>query len=472
MDPVAFVVGMTATLVVRAVDAAGDPAPPAGLDNVSSWRFVMAEDWDEGTSPCWVTDDVAYDAQTATWTIPVANTRTARMLAALGTDGSIEIGCEIVGLADGGAWDRPAYVLQWSAEMLGRRDSGQAPTPDPATGDVRATELVSRYGETKVVASSDGVATLSRPSSRDIAYSVAGARIVLRWPAWIDASTQPTILSVDGIEDASVSGLMIFSGGEYWGEYAIHQEASFDGIRKDSFGRVAFFFVASEQGLVPASAVGETPAATETKRLLTPDDIPAVPSAATAAPVMDGTANVGSSARWAREDHVHPSDTSRMPATATGLDILENSTTGAVPIANRLADHAGKIAANLAAIRYRPFVVLDPPGNTIAIDPDVGTYRFVAPHYDDGGDVNYCFIPAFTFSNVPTGNGYLSFEIEMQIGASEVAIADGNVSPFTPPTWLDGGELPTDGFAGKTLYIAYRFDCAARTLLANVWRMA
>ena len=35
---------------------------------------------------------------------------------------------------------------------------------------------------------------------------------------------------------------------------------------------------------------------------------------ATDAPLMDGTAAVGSSTKYAREDHVHPTDTSRAPA--------------------------------------------------------------------------------------------------------------------------------------------------------------
>ena len=39
--------------------------------------------------------------------------------------------------------------------------------------------------------------------------------------------------------------------------------------------------------------------------------------AATAAPLMDGTAAVGTSVKYARQDHVHPSDTSRVPTTRT-----------------------------------------------------------------------------------------------------------------------------------------------------------
>jgi hypothetical protein len=41
--------------------------------------------------------------------------------------------------------------------------------------------------------------------------------------------------------------------------------------------------------------------------------IPAVPAAGTAAPLMDSVAATGAATKYAREDHVHPSDTSRAP---------------------------------------------------------------------------------------------------------------------------------------------------------------
>lgn len=43
--------------------------------------------------------------------------------------------------------------------------------------------------------------------------------------------------------------------------------------------------------------------------------IPTVPSATTTTPKMDGTAAVGTETKWAKGDHVHPSDTSRVPTT-------------------------------------------------------------------------------------------------------------------------------------------------------------
>ena len=44
---------------------------------------------------------------------------------------------------------------------------------------------------------------------------------------------------------------------------------------------------------------------------------PTIPSATTLAPIMDGMATVGSETKWAKGDHVHPTDTSRVPITRT-----------------------------------------------------------------------------------------------------------------------------------------------------------
>ena len=44
---------------------------------------------------------------------------------------------------------------------------------------------------------------------------------------------------------------------------------------------------------------------------ITSADIPAIPAATTTTPKMDGTAAVGTENKWAKGDHVHPSDTSK-----------------------------------------------------------------------------------------------------------------------------------------------------------------
>ena len=48
---------------------------------------------------------------------------------------------------------------------------------------------------------------------------------------------------------------------------------------------------------------------------------PTVPSASSTAPSMDGTAAAGTSADYARADHVHPTDTSRQAALVSGTNI-------------------------------------------------------------------------------------------------------------------------------------------------------
>lgn len=63
--------------------------------------------------------------------------------------------------------------------------------------------------------------------------------------------------------------------------------------------------------LVAGDNVTLTPDATNDKVTIAATDTTYTPASAT--PLMDGTGAVGSSAKYAREDHKHPSDTSRVP---------------------------------------------------------------------------------------------------------------------------------------------------------------
>jgi hypothetical protein len=59
----------------------------------------------------------------------------------------------------------------------------------------------------------------------------------------------------------------------------------------------------------------------------------AIPTAYTSNPAMDGTASAGSSTSWAKGDHVHPTDTSRMAASLKGAanGVAELDANGKVP---------------------------------------------------------------------------------------------------------------------------------------------
>lgn len=88
-------------------------------------------------------------------------------------------------------------------------------------------------------------------------------------------------------------------------------------------------------GVVSKNADGlapKLPNETTTTKYLRQDGSWAVPSGttapATAAPLMDGTAAVGESAKYAREDHVHPSDTTKVDkVTGKGLSTNDYTTT-------------------------------------------------------------------------------------------------------------------------------------------------
>ena len=76
--------------------------------------------------------------------------------------------------------------------------------------------------------------------------------------------------------------------------------------------------VIAASGILMGDGAGGVAAATAGTDYATPSQIPSVPSAYTSNPAMDGTASPGSSGAWARGDHVHPSDTSRIPTTEKG----------------------------------------------------------------------------------------------------------------------------------------------------------
>ncbi len=74
----------------------------------------------------------------------------------------------------------------------------------------------------------------------------------------------------------------------------------------------------------------------------------------TASPMMDGTAAAGASLLYARQDHVHPSDTSRAPLASPALTGVPTAPTAAVGTNNtQLATTAFVLAQILASLGFK-----------------------------------------------------------------------------------------------------------------------
>ena len=103
--------------------------------------------------------------------------------------------------------------------------------------------------------------------------------------------------------------------------------------------------------LVAGSNVTLTPDATNDKITIAATDT--TYTAASETPLMDGTAAVGTSAKYTREDHRHPTDTSRAPtshaSTGTTYGIGTNNNYGHVKLSDAISGSAAAASGGTAA---------------------------------------------------------------------------------------------------------------------------
>lgn len=94
-----------------------------------------------------------------------------------------------------------------------------------------------------------------------------------------------------------------------------------------------------------------------------------MPIAATATPIMDGTAAIGTSAKYAKEDHVHPTDTSRQATLVSGTNIKT--------INNNSLLGSGNLTIN-GDINQNAFSNIKVGSTTIAADTTTDTLELAA----------------------------------------------------------------------------------------------
>ena len=172
-----------------------------------------------------------------------------------------------------------------------------------------------------------------------------------------------------------------------------------------------------------------------------------IPAPSTATPAMDGTGAAGTSAAFARGDHVHPTDTSRMAASATGADIAVSGT-DATKINAALAGKFDKSGGTIAASND------DPMGIVFGRGP--GGYPFMM--VTDGADS--IGFSASTTSSIVTNRGtYTLPSSSGNLARAADAPAAGNLAA------LDEEGNPTD--AGWTAGDLARYALVTKTISNN-----
>ena len=146
--------GMRAELVLKLVDSNGDPL--AGLDAYCAWDFAVADDWDTSTTPqLRVTEGIAVEGNAVR--VPLTETNTQELIAALGTNESATFGCELAGFEAGEA--TPGFLLQFDISIRNRRADAGTGTPEPVSdGSYSAAQVRALFAAgLEVQLSRDGV---------------------------------------------------------------------------------------------------------------------------------------------------------------------------------------------------------------------------------------------------------------------------------------------------------------------------
>ena len=143
--------GMRAELVLKLVDSNGSPLD--GLDAYASWDFAVANDWDTTTTPqLRVTEGITVEGNAVR--VPLTETNTEELIAALGTNESATFGCELAGFETGET--TPGFLLQFDISIRNRRADAGTGRPAPVSdGSYTAAQIRALFAAKMAVQLSD-----------------------------------------------------------------------------------------------------------------------------------------------------------------------------------------------------------------------------------------------------------------------------------------------------------------------------
>lgn len=202
-------------------------------------------------------------------------------------------------------------------------------------------------------------------------------------------------------------------------------------------------------GKIKALMPSKTSQLTNDSGYITSSDIPEGAAASTTTPKMDGTAAVGSEKAFARGDHVHPSDTSKLDTSGNGsnvtVDFSQASSRANLTTGEKISVAFGKIAKWFADLKTVAF--------TGAYSDLAGAPTKVSQFTNDNG-----YQTADDVESIVTGKGYqTAAQVETAITgkgyqtASEVesAIKAATTSVYKPAGSVAFTNLPTPAAANE-----------------------
>lgn len=202
-------------------------------------------------------------------------------------------------------------------------------------------------------------------------------------------------------------------------------------------------------GKIKALMPSKTSQLTNDSGYITSSDIPEGAAASTTTPKMDGTAAVGSEKAFARGDHVHPSDTSKLDTSGNGsnvtVDFSQASSRANLTTGEKISVAFGKLAKWFADLKTVAF--------TGAYSDLTGAPTKVSQFTNDNG-----YQTADDVESIVTGKGYqTAAQVETAITgkgyqtASEVesAIKAATTSVYKPAGSVAFTNLPTPAAANE-----------------------
>jgi len=127
--------GMRANLCLRLLDNEGKPIPVEDLDYMG-WDFVLAHDWSSAT-PVQIREQAGISVTSVTIeekvfsqiNIPLTETNTEELIAALSNSPSIKLGGELAGFESGEV--DPGFLIQFDMTVRNRRGTAGTDVPTP-----------------------------------------------------------------------------------------------------------------------------------------------------------------------------------------------------------------------------------------------------------------------------------------------------------------------------------------------------